>query len=84
MRNITGNINFVLTDSHRKDEIWYWKEKLMACKETKSPVKRKYTPRNEKNKNTILQQDKQANVDETTKKNILGDNTMQHHQMLLN
>ena len=75
-----GNIDFVVTESHRKDEIRCWKEKLMACKETKSPVKRKYTPKKEKNENTILQQDKQAKVDETTKKNILGDNTTQHQQ----
>ena len=27
-----GNIDFVVTESHRKDEIRCWKEKLMACK----------------------------------------------------
>ena len=50
------------------------KEKLMACKETKSPVrrKRKYTARKYRNENTILQQDKRAKVDEVTKKNAPG------------
>ena len=77
-----GNIDFVVTEFHRKDEIRCGKEKLMACKETKSPVKRKrkYTPRKDRNENTILQQDKRAKVDEATKKNILGDNTKQHQQ----
>ena len=57
------------------------KENLMACKETKSSVrrKRKYTARKGRNENTILQQDKQAKVYKT-KKNIQVENTKQHQQ----
>ena len=45
----------------------------MACKETKWPVRRerKYTARKDRNENSILQQDKRAKVDETTKKEYL-------------
>ena len=58
------------------------KQKLMACKETKSPArrKRKFTARKDRNKNTVLQQDERAKVDETTKKNIQAENTKQHQQ----
>ena len=58
------------------------KEKLMACKETKSPVsrKREYTTRKSRNENTILQQDKRAKVDEVRKKDILVQNKKQHQQ----
>ena len=42
----------------------------MACKETKSPVRkeRKYTAKKDRNENSILQQDKRAKIDETRKK----------------
>lgn len=55
------NIKSVLCELKRQ------KDKMMAWKEAKSLVRRKkkYTAR--KNRNTNLQQDKQAKVNETTK-----------------
>ena len=62
---------------------WKGKNKnFTACKETKSPARRrrKYTARKDRNENTILQQDTLAQVDETTKKNIQFANVRQHQQ----
>ena len=48
----------------------------MACKETKSPVrkKRKYSAKKDRNEK-YLQQDQRAKVDKRTKKNIQAENT---------
>ena len=56
----------------------------MACKETKSPVRkeRKYTAKKDRNENSILQQDKRAKIDETRKK--ATESAKQHQQRIKN